>query len=97
MNAYRHWLPAIALIFLSLTGGFTWVVAKLGLQYAPPFAFAAERSVGGALALVVALKLLGKPLAFFASKQVLAIGLTQVTGFVIFQTWALVEGGAGKT
>lgn len=97
MNAYRHWLPAIALIFLSLTGGFTWVVAKLGLQYAPPFAFAAERSVGGALALVVALKLLGKPLAFFASKQALAIGLTQVTGFMIFQTWALVEGGAGKT
>ena len=40
---------------------------------------------------------LGKPLAFFASKQALAIGLTQVTGFMIFQTWALVEGGAGKT
>lgn len=27
----------------------------------------------------------------------LAIVLTQVTGFMIFQTWALVEGGAGKT
>lgn len=97
MNTYRHWLPAIALIFLSLSGVFTWVVAKQGLQYAPPFAFAAERSVGGALALVVALKLLGKPLKFLASKEALAIGLTQVTGFMIFQTWALVEGGAGKT
>ena len=32
MNAYRRGLPALALAVLSLTWGYTWVVAKLGLQ-----------------------------------------------------------------
>lgn len=97
MNSYRRWLPAIALVVLSLTWGYTWVLAKQGLQYAPPFAFAAERCVGGALSLLLVLKLIGKPLKLVAPGQTLAIGLTQVAGFMIFQTWALVEGGPGKT
>ena len=97
MNSYRRWLPAIALVVLSLTWGYTWVLAKQGLQYAPPFAFAAERCVGGALSLLIVLKLLGKPLKLVAPGQTLAIGLTQVAGFMVFQTWALVEGGPGKT
>ena len=58
MNNTRRWLPAIALAVLSLTWGYTWVLAKQGLHYAPPFAFAAERCVGGALALLIALKLM---------------------------------------
>jgi drug/metabolite transporter (DMT)-like permease len=82
---------------LSLTWGYTWVVAKQGLAYAPPFAFAAERCVGGAVALFIALKLLGKPLRLPAPGATLGIGLTQVAGFMVFQTWALVEGGPGKT
>ena len=97
MNSCRRWLPAIALVVLSLTWGYTWVLAKQGLQYAPPFAFAAERCVGGALSLLLVLKLIGKPLKLVAPGQTLAIGLTQVAGFMIFQTWALVEGGPGKT
>ena len=97
MNAYRRWLPALALAVLSLTWGYTWVVAKLGLQYAPPFTFAAERALGGGVGLVVALKLMGKPLTLVAPGRTLAIGLTQGAGFMIFQTWALVEGGPGKT
>lgn len=97
MSAYRRWLPLLALAVLSLTWGYTWVLAKQGLQYAPPFAFAAERCVGGALALVVALKLMGRPLTLVAPGKTLGIGLTQVAGFMIFQTWALVEGGPGKT
>ena len=97
MNSSRRWLPAIALAVLSLTWGYTWVLAKQGLQYAPPFAFAAERCVGGALSLLIALKLMGKPLTLVAPGRTLAIGLTQVAGFMIFQTWALVEGGPGKT
>ena len=91
MNSYRRWLPAIALVVLSLTWGYTWVLAKQGLQYAPPFAFAAERCVGGALSLLLVLKLIGKPLKLVAPSQTLAIGLTQVAGFMIFQTWALVQ------
>lgn len=97
MNAHRRWLPALALIILSLTWGYTWVIAKQGLAYAPPFAFAAQRALGGALALIVALKLMGRPLKLVAPGQTLAIGLTQVAGFMLFQTWALVEGGPGKT
>lgn len=97
MSSYRRWLPALALVVLSLTWGYTWVLAKHGLVYAPPFAFAAERCVGAALALVVALKLSGRSLKLVAPGQTLAIGLAQVTGFMVFQTWALVEGGPGKT
>jgi drug/metabolite transporter (DMT)-like permease len=97
MQKHRRWLPALALIILSLTWGYTWVIAKQGLAYAPPFAFAAQRALGGALALVIALKLLGRPLKLVAPGQTLAIGLTQVAGFMLFQTWALVEGGPGKT
>lgn len=97
MSSSRRWLPPLALAVLSLTWGYTWILAKQGLAYAPPFAFAAERCVGGALALVAALKLTGRSLRLTAPGQTLAIGLTQVAGFMVFQTWALVEGGPGKT
>lgn len=92
-----HWLPLLALIVLSVTWGYTWVASKQALAYSPPFSFAAERCVGGALALLLALKLMRKPLTLVAPRQTLAIGLTQVAGFMLFQTWALVEGGPGKT
>lgn len=94
---YRRWLPLIALAALSLIWGYTWVVAKQALAYAPPFAFAAERCAGGALALFLVLKLLGRPVRLVAPGRTLAIGLAQVAGFMAFQTWALVEGGPGKT
>ena len=92
-----RWRLATALIVLSLAWGYTWVLAKQGLAYAPPFAFAAQRCVGGALALFLALKLLGRPLHLVAPGKTLGIALVNVAAFLIFQTWALVEGGAGKT
>lgn len=97
MTTSRSWLPALALAVLSLTWGYTWVLAKHGLAYAPPFAFAAERCVGGALALLLVLRLSGRPLKLVAPGPTLAIALTQGAGFMVFQTWALVEGGPGKT
>lgn len=96
-SSYRRWLPPLALMVLSVTWGCTWVVAKQGLVYAAPFAFAAERCVGGALALLMLLTLTGRPIKLVAPGPTLAIGLTQVSGFMVFQTWALVEGGPGKT
>jgi drug/metabolite transporter (DMT)-like permease len=96
-SSLRRWLPLIALAVLSLTWGYTWVLAKQGLVYAPPFAFAAERCVGGALSLLLALKLMGRPIRLIAPGPTLGIALTQVAGFMVFQTWALVEGGPGKT
>lgn len=92
-----RWLLPLGLFILSVTWGYTWVLAKQALDYAPPFAFAAERSVGGALALFVALKLMGRPLKLVAPGPTLAIGLFQITGFMALSTWALVEGGPGKT
>jgi drug/metabolite transporter (DMT)-like permease len=92
-----RWLPIIALLLLSTVWGYTWVLAKQALEFAPPFAFAAERCLGGALALFLTLKVLGKPLRLVQPGPTLAIGLVQVAAFMMFQTWALVEGGAGKT
>lgn len=97
LSSLQRWLPLLALAMLSLTWGYTWVLAKQGLSYAPPFAFAAERCVGGAIALFAALKLMGRPLRLEAPGPTLGIALTQVAGFMVFQTWALVEGGPGKT
>lgn len=97
MTRLRPWLPTAALVFLSLAWGYNWILAKQGLAYAPPFAFAAERCVGAAIALFLALKLMGRPLGLVAPGATLAIALTQVAGFMAFQTWALVEGGPGKT
>ena len=93
----ERWLLPLALFVLSVTWGYTWVLAKQALTYAPPFAFAAERCVGGALALALAIKLMGKSLRLQAPGATIAIGLAQVAGFMLFQTWALVEGGPGKT
>jgi drug/metabolite transporter (DMT)-like permease len=92
-----RWLLPLGLFVLSVTWGYTWVLAKQALSFAPPFAFAAERCVGAALALFLALKLMGRPLKLVAPGATLAIALAQVTCFMTFQTWALVEGGAGKT
>jgi drug/metabolite transporter (DMT)-like permease len=96
-SSRARWLLPLALFVLSVTWGYTWVMAKQALEYAPPFTFAAERCVGGALALLLAVKLMGKSLVLQAPGQTLTIGLVQVTGFMLFQTWALVEGGPGKT
>ncbi len=87
----------LALAVLSLVWGYTWVLAKQGLAYAPPFAFAAERSLGAAAATFLALVLLGRPLRLRAPWPTLVIGVVQTGGFIGLQTWALVEGGAGKT
>lgn len=96
MPSSRRWMPLFALVVLSLIWGYTWVLAKQGLAYAPPFAFAAERCLGGALALFLALKLMGRPIRLVAPGPTLAIGLAQGGGFMVLQTWALVEGGPGK-
>ena len=96
-SSRERWLLPLGLFILSIAWGYTWVLAKQALGYAPPFAFAAERCAGGALALFVILKLMGKPLKLVAPGATLAIALAQVTCFMTFQTWALVEGGPGKT
>ncbi len=100
MNSHfsaERWLPILALVFLSLIWGYTWVMAKQALSFAPPFSFAAQRCVGGALVLLLVVKLTGRSLRPAAPLATIGIGLVQVAGFMLLQTWALVEGGPGKT
>lgn len=97
MPPSKSWKPLLALIVLSLAWGFTWVVAKQSLAYASPWAFAAQRCAGGALALFLVLALLRRPLRMVAPGPTVIIALVNVSGFLAVQTWALVEGGAGKT
>jgi len=100
MNSHssaERWLPILALVVLSLIWGYTWVMAKQALTFAPPFSFAAQRCVGGALVLLLVVKLTGRSLRPAAPLATIGIGLVQVAGFMLLQTWALVEGGPGKT
>jgi drug/metabolite transporter (DMT)-like permease len=92
-----RWMLPLALVVLTAIWGYSWVFAKQALFYAPPFAFAAERCLAAALALLAIVRLTGQPLSLPLPRQTLTIGLVQSAGFMAFQTWALVEGGPGKT
>ncbi len=96
-SSRERWFLPLGLFVLSFIWGYTWILAKQALMHAPPFAFAAERCVGGALALFAVIRLTGRSAGLSAAGPTLAIGLAQVSGFMVFQTWALVEGGPGKT
>ncbi|WP_298158140.1 EamA family transporter [Ferrovum sp.] len=97
MRHSRGWGPLLGLVVLSLTWGYSWVAAKEGLGFAGPLHFAAQRSVLGGLALLALLPLTGRPWRWQFPRETLTIGLIQVSGFMLFQTWALVTGGPGKT
>lgn len=96
-SSQKRWLLPLALFVLTLTWGYSWVIAKQALHYAPPFAFAAERCVVAALTLVLVVRLSGRKFSLPAPGATFAISLAQVSGFMALQTWALVEGGPGKT
>ncbi|MBY0340929.1 MAG: EamA family transporter [Rhodocyclaceae bacterium] len=86
-----------ALIFLTVAWGYTWVLAKIALNEVAPFAFAAQRSLAGAVCLFVALPLMGHSLRLRGWRPTLVIGAIQTGLFFILQTWTLVEAGPGKT
>lgn len=86
-----------ALLFLTLAWGYTWVLAKIALSQVAPFAFAAQRSLAGAVCLFVALPLMGHSLRLRGWRPTLVIGAIQTGLFFILQTWTLVEAGPGKT
>jgi len=92
-----RWLLPLGLATLTLIWGYSWVLAKQALAYAPPFAFVAARCFIGACALLLIVKLTGRRLRLAAPRQTLAIGLAQGAAFMALSTWALVEGGPGKT
>jgi drug/metabolite transporter (DMT)-like permease len=93
----RGYATVLALLLLALVWGYAWVVLKLGLDYAEPFTFAAMRTTMGAVALFILLPILGRSLRPKALGWTTLLGVMQTTGFVALLTWALVQGGAGKT
>ena len=103
MNSPQEHTPALdraaltALAFLTLVWGYNWVVMKVALQYSAPFPFAAARSVGGGLCLLLVLLLARKPLRLRHPWRTLLLGLLQTSLFIGLVCWALVEGGAGKS
>ena len=94
-RSYR--LPIAALILLALIWGYSWVVMKIGLDYVQPFTFSALRTFPAAVLLLVLLPVLKRPLRPKALGPTAVLGVLQTTGFVGLLTWALEDGGAGKT
>jgi len=90
-------LAALALAALALIWGYNWVVMKVALLYAQPLTFAALRTFLGALALLLLLVILRRPLRPSAVRWTVAIGLLQTTAFLGLTTLALELGGAGRT
>jgi drug/metabolite transporter (DMT)-like permease len=97
LSPHRQWLPMAALLLLALIWGYSWVVMKIALGYVQPFTFAALRTFLGALALMVVLPVLKRPMRPKAFWPTALLGVLQTTGFVGLLTWALEDGGAGKT
>jgi drug/metabolite transporter (DMT)-like permease len=90
-------LPLLAISALAVIWGYNWIMMKVGVTYAPPFTFAALRSLFGALMLFAVMAALRRPFQPRDLGAFALIGLLQTTGFIGFATWALDVAGAGKT
>ena len=89
--------PLIALGILPLLWGFTWVPLKIGVEYCPPFTFAALRSLPGAILLLGLTAVLRRPVGLKAPRYTIPLGVLQTSGFIGLTIAALVAGGAGRT
>lgn len=88
---------ALVMVALVLLWGYSWVISKIGLSYASPLDFVCIRLLLGAGFLFSVMLWTKTPLALKHIKGTVLIGLVQTCGFLILNTWALSEGGAGKT
>ncbi|MBL8485764.1 MAG: EamA family transporter [Rhodocyclaceae bacterium] len=86
-----------ALVVLTLIWGYSWVLAKQALDYAAPFTLGFLRSLVSTFALFGVLMATRRSLAPRAVLKTGVIGAIQSGLFLVCQTWALVEGGAGRT
>jgi len=87
----------VTMVVLSFIWGYAWITAKIGLGYAGPFDFAAMRVAVGVVTLGAALVWTGRSLRPVHLKSAAILGTVQTGAFLVFNTWALVGGGAGKT
>ncbi len=92
----RHRLALAALVVLAVLWGYNWVVMKVAVHDAPPFVFAATRTLGGGVALLVAGLVLRRAIAPQRPGAFFWIGLFQTGIFIGLVTWAVVTAGAGQ-
>jgi drug/metabolite transporter (DMT)-like permease len=96
-----RWQALALIATLSLIWGYNWVMMKVAVTYSPPFAFAALRFLGGAIVLMLTLKLMGRSLRFrelLPRWRILTlIGLLQTALCFGLVTWALSTGAAGRS
>ena len=98
MNGARETRRAvIVMILLVVLWGYAWITSKIGLDYASPMDVVALRLELGILTLFIGLLSTGRPLTPRHWQALVMIGLIQTGAFLLLNTWALSEGGPGKT
>ena len=88
---------AIVMVLLVILWGYAWITSKIGLDYASPLDVVALRLELGILTLFIGLIWTGRSLRPRHWQALLMIGLIQTGAFLLLNTWALSEGGPGKT
>ncbi len=96
-NARETRRATIVMVLLVVLWGYAWITSKIGLEYASPMDVVALRLVLGILTLFVGLLWTRRPLKPQHWQALLMIGLIQTGAFLLLNTWALSEGGPGKT
>lgn len=96
----KPWQALALIATLSLVWGYNWVMMKVAVHDAPPFAFAALRFAGGAVVLMATFKLMGRNLHTAEMlrrwKTVALVGLFQTALCFGLITWAISTGTAGR-
>jgi drug/metabolite transporter (DMT)-like permease len=87
----------IVLVLLVALWGYSWITSKIGLNYASPIDVVAMRLELGVLTLLAGLLWTRRSLRPVHWQALLIIGLIQTGAFLLLNTWALSEGGPGKT
>jgi drug/metabolite transporter (DMT)-like permease len=87
----------LALFAIALLWGYNWTQMKIAVQYAPPFAFAAIRTVLSGFSLLLIIALQGRSIKPVNVPETVLVGVLQIAGMYGLSNWALVSGGAGKT
>ncbi len=86
----------LALAFLALFWGYSWVAVKVATHDAPAFTVAAMRAGLGAVTLLAFLAATRRSLRPTPFVPTAIYGLLQTTGFTLLQTMAVSMAGAGK-
>ena len=87
----------IVMVLLVILWGYAWITSKIGLDYASPMDVVALRLELGILTMFIGLIWTGRSLKPLHWQALLMIGLIQTGAFLLLNTWALSEGGPGKT